>query len=161
MKLVLDLLQLQDELAIVEDITNAQIQTVQRFQRRLASRSNSNKSAGAAKAYESATFTLGGHDSIVARLKAELQDLTELKANTTDLANRTVQLVNMRLEDHGQAIMVFTIVTVIFLPLSFLSSFFGMNVSDIRTMGSSQWVFVSILNLTHTQSHSLLLTWVL
>ena len=39
------------------------------------------------------------------------------------------------------AILIFTIVTIIFLPLSFVSSFFGMNTSDIREMSRPQWVF--------------------
>ncbi|KAL8685314.1 MAG: hypothetical protein Q9218_007844, partial [Villophora microphyllina] len=39
------------------------------------------------------------------------------------------------------AILVFTLVTIIFLPLSFVSSFFGMNTSDIRSMATPQWAF--------------------
>jgi hypothetical protein len=49
--------------------------------------------------------------------------------------------VNIRLEDHGKAILVFTIVTIIFLPMSFISSFFGMNFSDIRNMEQTQRLF--------------------
>jgi hypothetical protein len=36
---------------------------------------------------------------------------------------------------------VFTLVTIIFLPLSFVASVFGMNTVDIRDMDSSQWIF--------------------
>ncbi|KAL8928161.1 MAG: hypothetical protein Q9208_001871 [Pyrenodesmia sp. 3 TL-2023] len=39
------------------------------------------------------------------------------------------------------AILIFTIVTIIFLPLSFVSSFFGMNTSDVRNMSTPQWAF--------------------
>lgn len=39
------------------------------------------------------------------------------------------------------AILIFTIVTIIFLPLNFVSSFFGMNTSDIRDMSRPQWAF--------------------
>ena len=39
------------------------------------------------------------------------------------------------------AAVVFTIITVIFLPLSFVSSVFGMNTSDVRDMELTQWVF--------------------
>lgn len=39
------------------------------------------------------------------------------------------------------AIFIFTVVTVIFLPLSTVSSYLGMNTSDIRDMQSKQWVF--------------------
>jgi uncharacterized membrane protein len=39
------------------------------------------------------------------------------------------------------ATVVFTIITVIFLPLSFVASVFGMNTSDVRNMALTQWVF--------------------
>ncbi|KAL8749114.1 MAG: hypothetical protein Q9184_006932, partial [Pyrenodesmia sp. 2 TL-2023] len=49
------------------------------------------------------------------------------------------------------AILIFTIVTIIFLPLSFVSSFFGMNTSDIRGMSTPQWAFwASAIPLTLT-----------
>jgi hypothetical protein len=40
--------------------------------------------------------------------------------------------------------MVFTIVTVIFLPLSFVTSYFGMNTADIRDMDSRQPLFWAV-----------------
>jgi hypothetical protein len=79
--------------------------------------------------------------TILDNLNREHSDLRELRDNTSNLVNRTVQLVNIRLEDHGKAIMVFTIVTIVFLPLSFVSSFFGMNTIDIREMNNTQSVF--------------------
>lgn len=40
-------------------------------------------------------------------------------------------------------------VTMIFLPLLFISNLFGMNVADIREMKAGQWVFwVSALSVT-------------
>ena len=39
------------------------------------------------------------------------------------------------------AIYAFTIVTIIFLPLSFVSGFLGMNTYDMRNMSQKQWVF--------------------
>ncbi|TKX23404.1 CorA-like Mg2+ transporter-like protein 1 [Elsinoe australis] len=78
---------------------------------------------------------------LTASLSAELRDLQELLSNTNNLVNRTVQLVNIRLEDHGKAILVFTIVTIVFLPLNFVSSFFGMNVEDIRNLDRNQGIF--------------------
>jgi hypothetical protein len=47
-------------------------------------------------------------------------------------------------EGNSKAILIFTLVTIIFLPLSFVSSVFGMNTSDIRNMTNSQGVFWSI-----------------
>jgi nucleoside recognition membrane protein YjiH len=39
------------------------------------------------------------------------------------------------------AIYAFTIVTIIFLPISTVASVFGMNTNDVRNMGQSQWLF--------------------
>lgn len=78
---------------------------------------------------------------LVDNLQRELSDFRELLDSTNTLVTRTVQLVKIRLEDHGKAILVFTIVTIVFLPLNFVSSFFGMNFSDIRNMSSTQSLF--------------------
>ncbi|KAF7188051.1 hypothetical protein HII31_10623 [Pseudocercospora fuligena] len=81
---------------------------------------------------------------LVDNLERELADLRDLRDNTDRLVTRTIQLVNIRLEDHGKAILVFTVVTIIFLPLNFVSSFFGMNFSDIRNMEKTQWLFWAV-----------------
>lgn len=47
-------------------------------------------------------------------------------------------------EGNSKAIFVFTLVTIVFLPLSFVSSVFGMNTVDVRDMESSQWLFWAI-----------------
>lgn len=39
------------------------------------------------------------------------------------------------------AVYAFTIVTIVFLPLSFVSGFLGMNTADLRDMPHRQWVF--------------------
>ena len=44
-------------------------------------------------------------------------------------------------ETNSKALLVFTTVTLIFLPLSFVSSVFGMNTRDIRDLDRGQWVF--------------------
>ena len=42
------------------------------------------------------------------------------------------------------AIFAFTLVTIIFLPLSAISSIFGMNTTDVRDMESSQWLYWAV-----------------
>lgn len=42
------------------------------------------------------------------------------------------------------AVYVFTIVTIIFLPISTVASVFGMNTQDIRNLESSQWIFWTV-----------------
>ena len=83
-------------------------------------------------------------DQLLDNLNRELADLQDLRNNADRLVTRTIQLVNIRLEDHGKAIIVFTVVTMIFLPLNFVSSFFGMNFSDIRDMNQTQWLFWAV-----------------
>ncbi|KAL8756884.1 MAG: hypothetical protein Q9199_002643, partial [Rusavskia elegans] len=68
-----------------------------------------------------------------------LEDVEQLQGEGKRLAQQTVQLVDIKVEDQGKAVMVFTIVTVIFLPLSFVSSYFGMN-----TAGQGQWTFWAV-----------------
>jgi hypothetical protein len=72
------------------------------------------------------------------------QDYTDLLRRCGPLSDRTKQSLEINEEDHGKAIMVFTIVTVIFLPLSFVTSFFGMNTSDLRDMDSRQSLFWAV-----------------
>lgn len=132
-KLVMDLLQLQDELSIILNITRAQdgllVQLEGAVSSESARRPTARDSTTRRPPSVNSAMTLNASSpvaDVMRRLRIELDDLAELRTNTNELVNRTVQLVNIRLEDHGQAILVFTIVTVIFLPLSFLTSFFGM-----------------------------------
>jgi hypothetical protein len=72
------------------------------------------------------------------------EDYIDLISRCTPLSDRTKQMLEINEEDHGKAIMVFTVVTVIFLPLSFVTSYFGMNASDIRDMDQKQGLFWSV-----------------
>lgn len=77
-------------------------------------------------------------------LKMTDQEYRYLLARCGPLSDSTKQSLEINEEDHGKAILVFTIVTVIFLPLSFVTSFLGMNTTDIRDMGSSSTLFWAI-----------------
>jgi hypothetical protein len=163
-KLVMDLLQVQEELNIIIAITQSQIDLLQLIDEtwkqkldlamqnptdhsinqtrmnRSTARVISHASRATFRQYSSSTLK-DPMSQLLENLKREFADLVELRDNSNNLLNRTIQLVNIRLEDHGKAILVFTIVTIIFLPLSFVSSFFGMNTIDIRNMSSTQGVF--------------------
>lgn len=69
------------------------------------------------------------------------EDYKDLIRRCGPLADRTKQSLEINEEDHGKAIMVFTVVTVIFLPLSFVTSYMGMNTVDIRDMNQGQDLF--------------------
>jgi hypothetical protein len=47
-------------------------------------------------------------------------------------------------EGDSKAILIFTLVTIVFLPLSFVSSVFGMNTVDVRDMASTQKLFWAV-----------------
>ncbi|KKP07345.1 hypothetical protein THAR02_00542 [Trichoderma harzianum] len=61
--------------------------------------------------------------------------------HTRQFDRRMQEDIEIMEEDHGKAIRVFTIVTLFFLPLSFVSSFMGMNTADVRNMQYKQGLF--------------------
>ncbi|KAF2763433.1 hypothetical protein EJ05DRAFT_38602 [Pseudovirgaria hyperparasitica] len=69
------------------------------------------------------------------------QELDAMKEKLLSLGDTAKQNIEIHEADHGKAIFVFTTVTIIFLPLSFVTSFFGMNTTDIRDITWSQTIF--------------------
>ena len=67
-------------------------------------------------------------DEILIKLGEQMKNCDELTGRAKSLAIQNVQLVETFQDDSSKAIFVFTVVTVLFLPMSFVSSFFGMNV---------------------------------
>lgn len=163
-KLVMDLLQIQEELNIIIQLMQKQMDLILELQTAwnheekqrssVASRASSfaprftreaQSSAYAARATFRQLSLPSALTDPLAQLQENLQrefiDVCDLRDNSDRLVNRTIQLVNIRLEDHGKAVLVFTIVTIIFLPLSFVASYLGMNTSDIRNMRQNQTLF--------------------
>jgi Mg2+ and Co2+ transporter CorA len=60
------------------------------------------------------------------------------------LTLQVLRQIEVKQDGNNKAILIFTIVTVVFLPLSFVSSFFGMNTVDIRDMDYSQSLFWAV-----------------
>ena len=79
------------------------------------------------------------------RIETHLQDMikhfTTLKYFAKEAETLTTNSIRVRNEDNSKAIYIFTTVTVLFLPLSAVSSIFGMNTKDFRKMGSSSWLY--------------------
>ncbi|KZF21887.1 hypothetical protein L228DRAFT_269336 [Xylona heveae TC161] len=55
-----------------------------------------------------------------------------------------IQQMKIREDDSSKAIMVFTVITTVFLPLTFVTGYLGMNTSDIRDMNRQQGLFWEI-----------------
>jgi hypothetical protein len=168
-RLVMDLLAVQDEFGIVINIIRNQsslINSLKAKMEELAVKGEKIKSMDAVSVGTYQSQTLQNDNSprfrqfsvssladpfaqLLANLDREFSDLKDLQDNCDQLVTRTVQLVNIRTEDHGKVILVFTIVTIIFLPLSFIASYFGMNTADIRNMTQHQGLFWAVaLSLT-------------
>ncbi|CAI7568565.1 unnamed protein product [Penicillium crustosum] len=81
---------------------------------------------------------------LIRQLNAELREISHLNVKLDSLANQTLSGVDVQQEDQGKAVLVFTIMTVVFTPLSFVTSYLGMNTADIRDMNSSQTLFWAI-----------------
>ena len=83
-------------------------------------------------------------ESCLENLASTQEDYAEQIQRCGPLIESTKQSAEINEEDHGKAILVFTVVTIIFLPLSFVTSFLGMNTSDIRDMNNTQALFWEI-----------------
>ena len=70
-------------------------------------------------------------ERVLQRIRLQKSACPDLKQRVKALAVQNVQLVETLQDDNSRAILIFTLITVLFLPLSFVAGFFGMNVSGI------------------------------
>ncbi|CAI4214455.1 unnamed protein product [Parascedosporium putredinis] len=89
---------------------------------------------------------VGGFRELLARECVEQalrwsRHVSETVAQAIDLEESLRNQIDANKDRQEQAIFAFTIVTVIFLPISAVSSIFGMNTSDVRDMEQSQWLY--------------------
>lgn len=73
--------------------------------------------------------------------RQRLAALEQLLRRVQRLTDDTKTRVEINDDDHGKAILMFTIVTLVFLPLSFVASFLGMNTADIRNQTANQMLY--------------------
>ena len=88
-------------------------------------------------------------DRILHRIATQKTTCAELKQRAKALAVQNVQLVETLQDDNSRAILIFTLITVLFLPLSFVAGYFGMNVAGINpTTSTTRHFWVVALPLT-------------
>ncbi|KAL8813811.1 MAG: hypothetical protein Q9223_006928 [Gallowayella weberi] len=74
-------------------------------------------------------------------LEDRISNFNSLEQHARDLTSFNLLRIESSKDRQEAAIVVFTVVTIIFLPLSFVTSFFGMNTTDIRDTNYPQWIF--------------------
>ncbi|KXJ84801.1 hypothetical protein Micbo1qcDRAFT_72922 [Microdochium bolleyi] len=79
--------------------------------------------------------------AVISHLAEESRRLDELAKTFARLDERTSWNIEIYESDHNKAIFLFGVVALIFLPLSFFTSYFGMNTVDIRDMDLDQGDF--------------------
>jgi hypothetical protein len=80
----------------------------------------------------------------VHRGRVLIDSWNRLDARLISLNGGLYQMLKVSDENSGNAIMVFTIVATIFLPLSWATSYLGMNTADVRELRQGQWIFWTV-----------------
>lgn len=79
----------------------------------------------------------------------KIRGFQQMLDRASELEAWNIRRIDYNRDRQEAAIYAFTIVTIIFLPLSTVASILGMNVNDIRNMELNQWVFwVTAIPLT-------------
>ncbi|OCL04161.1 hypothetical protein AOQ84DRAFT_391740 [Glonium stellatum] len=140
-RLLRDINLLQEELSALDTVNQWQKNAIQNYfailDEKTYRRSNGRRSY--VYSYEKNLI-----DSILRHLNTNHAEYIDLVDACRPLTDKSKQSIEINEEDHGKAILVFTVVTVIFLPLSFVTSYLGMNTYDIRNMNNKQSLFWAI-----------------
>lgn len=80
-------------------------------------------------------------DNCAAAVDSKIRGFAGMRQNAEALRLASLEMIDSNKDRQEAAIYAFTIVTIVFLPLSFVSGFMGMNTADIRDMPHRQWVF--------------------
>lgn len=131
---------LDEEIEIVAAIYAQQRKALQAYSRISEPRSFAITNRERVHAWNTLEVSLGGRllGNDLPAIQDDISDVRKQLAKTTQVLRYNIEIQE---EGNSKAILVFTLVTIIFLPLSFVASVFGMNTVDIRDMDSSQWIF--------------------
>ena len=118
----------EEEVAVVHEVLRQQRRVLGEFRGYLKPSSFDTPSTARKMRFE---FEEKGIERVLVTLREQLKNCTELQERAKVLAVQNVHLVETLQDDNGRAIFIFTFITVLFLPLSFVAGFFGMNLQGI------------------------------
>ena len=81
---------------------------------------------------------------MITHIDEQRRNCKELCTRAKVLEDQNMRLVETLADDQGRAIFIFTFITILFLPLSFVATFFGMNVEGINPTSSTTSHFWAI-----------------
>ncbi|KAL9102114.1 MAG: hypothetical protein Q9163_002698 [Psora crenata] len=127
-----------EEVAIVNDILKQQNNVLLQLRSALDPETFRAPSVARKLRYQ---YECKGIDKILLTIKDQLRACAELLERAKQLSIENVQLVETLQDDNSKAIFLFTMVTILFLPLSFVAGFFGMNLQGITDTTRDVWHF--------------------
>ena len=136
----------QEEVTIVKNVLKEQDNVLSRLKASLDPKTFRTPSITRKLRYD---FECKAIDKILTTIQDQMKNCDELIERAKSHAVQNVQLVETFQDDNSKAIFVFTMVTILFLPMSFVAGFFGMNVIGISAQETTLRHFWTIsLSLT-------------
>ncbi|KKY28616.1 putative mg2+ transporter [Phaeomoniella chlamydospora] len=93
---------------------------------------------------DSSTLKTRVKDRIFDRLLQSMGDFDELHNKVGNARIEATQAIQMKQDLNNKAILIFTSVSTVFLPLSFVAALLSMNLKDTSRMNQGQWLFWAI-----------------
>ncbi|CAL8582316.1 hypothetical protein XPA_007983 [Xanthoria parietina] len=128
----------EEEVDIVSDVLAQQIKVLSEFRDCLDPAKFKRPTTARKMRFE---FENQGIERILVHINEQLRNCKELRERAKVLTVQNVQLVETFADDNSRALFVFTFITVLFLPLSFVAGFFGMNLAGIADTESRVKLF--------------------
>ena len=130
-----------EEVRIVIDILNQQNNVLLQFRENLNPKTFQAPSIARKLRYK---YECRGIDRLLEKIKESSSSFSELFRRADQLGHENVRLVETLQDDNSKAIFIFTLVTILFLPLTFVAGFFGMNLKGIDGSERDYWHFWTI-----------------
>jgi Mg2+ and Co2+ transporter CorA len=127
-RLLLDINRISEELDIIHDILNQQKDFFKVYKALLDPDEFERSSVRRVTRFQHEKKSIQRN---IKAMEERIRDCQDLMKRTQTLAAQNLQLVETYQDDKNKVLMIFTFVTIVFLPLSFVTGFFGMNVVGV------------------------------
>ena len=131
----------EEEVGIIETVLNQQEKVILEFREYLNPSTFQNPTIARTLKFDDEKKAI---ERILIKISQQKQRCPELKQRAKALAIQNVQLIETQQDANGRAILIFTLITVLFVPLSFVAGFFGMNVAGINPTTSTTTHFWAV-----------------